>query len=176
MKKMLEEYILNDSDFMNVIANYFTDEQVQSLKNVPHHDSNRLNHSLKVAYHSYKICKKHNLNYESVAKAGLLHDFYFNRIEECNNFADKVKVFAKEHPEDALKNAEGRFYLTPLERDIIVSHMWPASVHIPKHRESLILSIVDKFYSLKEFGLKLNYRISLMMGIYFLFIVYSIYN
>lgn len=173
---MLEKYILKDREFMKEIENYFTDEQVQSLKNVPHHDSNRLNHSLKVAYHSYKICKKHNLNYESVAKAGLLHDFYFNRIEECSKFGDKVKVFAKEHPEDALENASSKFYLTPMEKNIILSHMWPASTHIPKYKEAFVVSLVDKYYSIKEFGLKLNYKLSFMIGLYFLFISYLIYK
>lgn len=173
---MLEKYILEDKEFMAEIETYLKDEQVLLLKNVPHHDSNRLNHSLKVAYHSYKICKKHNLNYRSVAKAGILHDFYFNRIEECMRFSDKVKVFAKEHPEDALKNASLKFYLSPMERDIIVSHMWPASTHFPKYKESIILSLVDKFYSIKEFKVKFHYKLSLLFGAYFIFLTYMIYK
>jgi len=173
---MLEEYIVNDIEFMSEIENYLNDEQVQSLKNIPHHNSNRLNHSLKVAYHSYKICKKHNMNYKSAAKAGLLHDFYFNRIEECTKFGDKVKVFAKEHPEDALENASNKFYLTPLERNVILSHMWPTSNHMPKYKEAFVVSMVDKFYSFKEFGVKFNYKLSFMIGLYFILITYSIYK
>ena len=174
--EMLEENILSDSEYMHEIEIYLSDERVQSLKNIPHHDSNRLNHSLKVSYLAYKICKKYNLNYKSAAKAGLLHDFYFNRIEECNRFADKVKLFSYEHPEDAVKNAEEQFYLTPLEKDIIVSHMWPASTHIPRHIESFVVSLVDKIYSFKEVGMKWNYKLSFMTGVYFIFLTYLIYK
>ena len=82
---MLDKNILKDKEYYNFIDKYLNDEQVQCLKNIPHHDNNRLNHCLKVSYLSYKFCKEHNLNYESAAKAGLLHDFYFNRINDYNN-------------------------------------------------------------------------------------------
>lgn len=173
---MLEEKILMDKEYSNLVNPYLKDEQVQSLKNIPHHDSNRLNHSLKVSYLAYKICKKLNLNYESAAKAGLLHDFYFNRIEECNNINDKVKLFANEHPEDAIKNASNRFYLTHLEKDIIVSHMWPTSKHMPHYKESFIVSFSDKVYSFKEVGMKWGYNISFMTGTFFIFVMYSIFK
>lgn len=173
---MLEEKILMDKEYMNEVECYLKDERVQSLLNIPHHDSNRLNHSLKVSYLAYKICKKLNRNYHSAAKAGILHDFYYNRIEECDRFGDKVKLFTNEHPEDAVKNAEERFYLSPLEKDIIVSHMWPVSFHMPKHFESFVVSFSDKVYSFKEMGLKFNYKLSFMTGVYFIFLTYLIYK
>lgn len=173
---MNENDIFNDSEYMSIIDKYLNDEMVQSLKNIPHHDSNRLLHSLKVSYQSYKICKNHKLNYVSAAKAGLLHDFYFNRIEECTNIKDKVKLFSNEHPEDAVRNADSRFGLTDLEKDIIISHMWPTSTHIPKHKESFIVSGVDKLNSAKEFTMKFNYSLSLIAGAYFIFIMYSIFK
>ncbi len=161
---------------MNIIEDYLKDEYVQQLKNIPHHDSNRLDHSLKVSYLAYKLCKKWNLNYESAAKAGLLHDFYFNRIEECNNFKDKVKLFANEHPEDAVKNASVRWELTPLEKNIILSHMWPTSFHMPRYKESFIVSFSDKVYSFKECGTKLNYNLSFFTGVYVIFLTYMIFK
>jgi len=173
---MLDKNILDDKEYMKLIEPYFNDEKVQLLKNIPHHDSNRLAHSLKVSHLAYTICKKRNLNYESVAKAGLLHDFYFNRIEECKYLKDKVNLFTNGHPEDAVSNAEERFGLTPLEKDIIVSHMWPASKHIPKHKESFIVSYADKVYSLKECGNKLNYRLSFVAGSCFIFVMYSLFK
>lgn len=173
---MLEKDILSDKDYMALISAYFNDEHVQSLKNVPHHDSNRLNHSLKVSYLSYNLCKKMGLDYKCVAKAGLLHDFYFNRIEECSTIKDKITLFMNEHPEDALKNAEERFDISPLEKDIILSHMWPASKHLPKHRESFVVSLVDKFFSVKEFGRKLSYNLTFVTGAYCIFVMYSIFK
>lgn len=173
---MLSRNIMADNEYKSIVSKYLEDEQVQALANIPHHDSNRLEHSLKVSYYSYNICKKIGLDYESVAKAGLLHDFYFNRIDECPTMGDKVKLFMNDHPEDALKNALRKFYLTPLEEDIIVSHMWPASKHVPKHKESFVVSCVDKIFSLKEFGLKLNYNVTFMTGVCFIFCMYSFFK
>ena len=173
---MLDPNILTDNDYRLIIDKYISDEQVQCLKNIPHHDSNRLNHCLKVSYLSYKVCKKLNLNYESAAKAGLLHDFYFNRVNDCDYMPDKVKLFTDGHPEDAVKNAEEIFYISPLEKDIIVSHMWPISTHVPKHKESFIVSLADKLFSFKEFGAKWNYNLSFMTGVYFIAIMNFIFN
>ncbi len=173
---MLDENILKDKEYMSIVEKYLQDDCVQSLKNIPHHDSNRLNHSLKVSYLSYCISKKLNLNYVSAAKAGLLHDFYFNRIDECTTLQDKVKLFMNEHPKDAAKNADARFGITPLEKDIIISHMWPASKYIPKHRESFVVCYADKVYSFKEIGKKVNYNLSFITGVYFIFIMYSLFK
>lgn len=172
---MLQE-ITSDKEYMDIIEKYVSDDFVQLLKNIPHHDSNRLDHCMKVSHLSYKICKRLNLNYESAAKAGLLHDLYFNRIEECKSASDKVKLFMNEHPEDAVKNAESRFYLSPLEKDIIISHMWPTSKHVPKYKESFVVSLSDKVYSFGEIGRKLSYNLSFIMGVYFIFIMYSIFK
>lgn len=168
--------ILKDDEYYSIIKIYLDDKQVQNLKNIPHHDSNRLNHCLKVSYLAYKMCKKMNLNYESAAKAGLLHDFYFNRINDCNTMKEKVKLFTNEHPEDAVINSEKVFYLSPLERDIIISHMWPFSKHMPKTKESVIVSLSDKCCSFKEFRSKWGYSFSYMAGVYFIFMSYLIFK
>ncbi len=173
---MIDPKIFSDTEYINIVRPYLYEEMVQSLKNIPHHDSNRLAHSLKVSHMAYEVCKKFNLNYISAAKAGLLHDLYFNRIDECFRVKDKIKLFMNDHPEDAVANAEKIFYLSPLERDIIISHMWPTSKHMPKYKESYIVSLMDKVSSLKEFSLKFNYNLSFMTGVYFIFIMYSIFN
>lgn len=173
---MIDDKIISDKEYISIVAKYLKDEQVQSLQNIPHHDSNRLAHSLKVSYLAYKLCKKYHLDYESAAKAGLLHDFYFNRIEECKTIKDKVSLFMNDHPEDAVKNALEKFYLSPLEKDIIVSHMWPASKHMPKYRESFVVSYADKIYSLGEVVKKYKYNLSFMTGVYFIFMVYSFFK
>lgn len=173
---MLKEDIYSDIEYINIIDKYLQDNYVQSLKNIPHHNSNRLDHSLKVSHLAYKLCKKLNLNYESAAKAGLLHDFYFNRIAELDCMADKIRLFTNEHPEDAVVNASKRFTLSPLEKDIIISHMWPVSTHIPKYRESFIVSLSDKIFSFEEIGKKWGYHLSFSLGVYFIFITYLIFK
>lgn len=173
---MNEEKILQDIEYRELVIPFLEDSKVQSLKNIPHHDSNRFEHSLKVSYLAYKICKRLNLNYRSAAKAGLLHDFYFNRIEECRNLNDKVSLFTNEHPEDAVRNASVLFYLTPLEKDIILTHMWPVSKRMPKHRESFIVNFSDKVYSFKEVGMKWGYNISFMTGTFCLFVINHLFK
>ncbi len=173
---MLDSNIFKDTEYMRIIDSYLNNEKVQCLKNIPHHDSNRLNHCLKVSYLSYKICKKHNFNYESAAKAGLLHDLYYNRINDCSNATDKIKLFTNGHPKDAVKNAEELFSMTPLEKEIILTHMWPLSKYVPKHKESMIVSLSDKYYSFQEFGTKLNYNFSYLFGVYFLLAVHFIFK
>ncbi len=173
---MIDKNILNDEEYMSIVQDYLNDNYVQLLKNIPHHDSNRLEHSVKVSYLAYKIAKKRNLNYKSVAKAGLLHDFYFNRIEDLKYAKDKVKMFMNDHPVDAANNAEEHFGITELERDIIVSHMWPTSFHIPHYKESFVVSCADKVYSFKDFFRKWNYNLSFMTGAYFIFVIYSIFK
>ena len=173
---MTEEEILQDKEYLDVVGIYLEDEKVQSLKNIPHHNSNRFEHSLKVSYLAYKICKKLKFNYRSAAKAGILHDFYVNRIEECKYLNDKVALFTNEHPEDAVINACKRFYMTPLEKDIIVSHMWPVSKHMPKYKESFVVSFSDKVFSFKEVGMKWGYNISFMTGALCLFVINSLFK
>ena len=103
---MLDNNILNDKDYMYLIDKYINNKKVMKLKDIPHHDSNRLNHSLKVSYYSYKICKKLNLNYISAAKAGILHDLFFTRSINYSKAKDKIKLYANMHPEMALENAK----------------------------------------------------------------------
>ncbi len=173
---MLKESIVQDENYMDIVKEYFNNADVQRLKNIPHHDSNRLNHSMKVSYYSYKICKKLHLNYISAAKAGILHDLFFTRSVNYDKAKDKIRLYSNIHPEMALENAKKITSLTPLEENIIISHMWPLSKHLPKYKESFILGSVDTVISTKEFTSKLNYKLTYALGVYFIFICYLIFK
>ena len=159
---------LNDNEYIKIVDKYLSHEKIQDLKLVAHHDSNRLNHSIKVSYGAYKLCKKLHLNYESSAKAGLLHDLYFEQIRDCNTIGEKFRLFMNEHPKEALDTAVEYFDLTNMERNIILSHMWPTSKYVPKYKESVIVSLVDKFVSFFEFERKYKYDVSYIIGILFI--------
>ena len=160
---------LGDIQYRNIINEYLNNEKVSILENVAHHDSNRLDHSIKVSYLSYKVSKKLHLNYESVAKAGLLHDLYYEQIDDCENMKEKVKLFMNDHPKEALENAKEICSLTPVEENIILSHMWPTSKYVPKYRESLVVSMVDKSISIFEVQRKYYYKLSYLFFILFIF-------
>lgn len=54
------------------------------------------------------------------------------------------------HPRIAVKNAEKITELSDLERDIILKHMWGATIAPPKYKESYIVTLVDKYCAIKE--------------------------
>lgn len=166
---------LNDKEYYKIISPYLND-CVMLLKNIPHHDTNRLEHCLKVSYKSYKVSQKLGLNSRSVAVAGLLHDLYFNSIYDCRGIKEKVSLFTNGHPAIALANAQKMFTISTLEENIILSHMWPASKYFPKYRESFVVNIVDKFVSLKEFSAKNRYKVSYNIGVYFILFTYFLFQ
>ena len=49
-----------------------------------------------------------------------------------------------------LKNAMKHFRLTPIEEDIILKHMWPLTIKLPRYRESYLVSLADKIVSIKD--------------------------
>ena len=169
---MKVENILKDKEYYNIIKNYYETSYVQTLKNIPHHkSSNRLEHSLRVSYKAYKLAKKNHLDYESTAIAGLLHDLYFNRINDMKTYKDKISLLTNDHPKDAVKNAKKYFKLNKLEEDIILSHMWPLSKYVPKHKESFIVGFSDKictYNDVKENICIARNKLSYNLGVYIL--------
>lgn len=141
---------MND-EYENIIKDILANKEVMKLKETKHHDNNRLRHSLRVSFYSYKIAKKLHMNYKSIARAGVLHDFYFEQINEMEKFSDKLRMFRKEHTRIALKNSLKYFELSKLEKNIILSHMFPCNLTLPRYKESLVLCIVDKCVSTYEF-------------------------
>jgi len=54
------------------------------------------------------------------------------------------------HPRIAVKNAEKITELSDLEKDIILKHMWGATIAPPRYKESYIVTMVDKYCAIKE--------------------------
>jgi uncharacterized protein len=138
---------IENSEFMNDIKDLLLSDEVQKLKNFKHHiRSTRFQHSLNVAYYNYIICKKLKFDYISAARGGILHDLYFYETAE---YKGEVK-HRKNHPVIALENAE-KFTLNLREKDIIVKHMFPFTLKLPKYKETYIIVLVDKFCAVMEF-------------------------
>lgn len=137
---ILVKDILNNKDFIEI-------------EKMPHHGTNRLIHSKRVSYYSYKICKKLRLNYVSAARAGLLHDFFLNNKKEKKR-TSIISLFT--HPRKALKNSSKIVFLSPLERNIIISHMFPLGIHLPLYMESWIVQGVDKVIGTYEYIEKIS--------------------
>ncbi len=160
-----------EENYISIINPILDNDNFSKLKDIKHHNINRLEHSLKVSYYSYKIAKFLKLDYEDVARAGLLHDFYLEQVSEQNNIKNKVLLFTTQHPNEALDNSLKYFELTDKEQDIIKSHMFPVDVKVPKYAESWIVSIVDKCVSTVEFKNKFKTQLSYSANLFIIFML-----
>jgi len=80
-------------------------------------------------------------------RGGLLHDFFLYDWHVKNQ---RKGLHGFTHPRVALENAIEHFDLNDTEKDIIEKHMWPLTIRLPKTKESLVVSLVDKYCSLLE--------------------------
>lgn len=136
-----------DKEFMSHVGQLIDHPRFQKLDGiVQHHHSTRLEHSINVSYTSYKIAKKFGWDAKSTARGGLLHDmFYYDWRETKFN-----KGHAWVHPRIAVKNARKLTKLNPKEEDIILKHMWGATIAPPRYKEGYIVTMVDKYWAIKE--------------------------
>lgn len=137
-----------DEEFLSHISDLLEREEVQKLKHITqHYHSTRLDHSISVAYRSFCIGRKLNCDTRAIARAGLLHDlFYYDW--RTTKFEEGSHAFV--HPRIACENAEKLTELSELERDIILKHMWGATVALPKYKESFVVTLVDKYCACDE--------------------------
>ena len=66
----------DDRQYLSIVGDILEDEKFAEMKEIIHHGLDRMGHSLRVSYYSYKISRILGLDYESAARGGLLHDFY----------------------------------------------------------------------------------------------------
>lgn len=111
-----------------------------------HRGKNRMDHAKEVAYLSFRWGKRLSLDTEAIIRGALLHDlFYYDWLHEGPRF------HGFRHHNIALENASRITALTEKEADIIKKHMWPLTVIPPRYMESLVVSLVDKFCSIRDY-------------------------
>lgn len=136
-----------DDEFMAYVGHLIEKPSVQRLKGITHHiHSNRLEHSINVSYTSYKIAKKFGWNARSTARGALLHDLFYYDWRETKF----KKSHAWVHPRLAVQNARKITKLNRVEEDIIIKHMWGATLAPPRYKESFVVTMVDKYWAIKE--------------------------
>ena len=146
--KKISDYTKNNLEFKNCISDLLKTTEVQSLDNYTQHlNTSRLDHSLSVSYYSFKMSKFFKLDYKSSARAGLLHDLYLYdwRVEKQ---PEGNHAFA--HPIVALRTAKEITSINDIESDAILNHMWPLATSMPRYKESIVVSIADKFSTCVE--------------------------
>lgn len=145
------------ASFEESIGNLFETDSVQEMRNIKHHlNLTCLDHSLFVAYVSFRICKFMKWDFRSAARGGLLHDLF---LYDWRREQNREGWHGTAHPKVALKNAEELCenqeleQLNHKEKDIIVSHMWPLTRGMPAHKESMVICMVDKVCAIAEMTL-----------------------
>lgn len=146
-------------EFIELAETIVHHPEYEKMKYISHHSASVYAHSVNVAYFSYKIASKLGLDKTSTARGGLLHDFYLYKFDERRTskhlLVDAFK-HTLNHPREALRNAEKYYNLNQIERNIIVSHMFP--VGLPKSPEAMIVSMVDKGLATYEYLLNFSQK------------------
>ena len=140
-----------DKEFFEITKYLINHPTVLQMKNYrQHYDTNCYDHCIEVAYWSYRFCKKHNLDYVSMARAAILHDLFLYDWRHSKAMLKGWHAFR--HPQIALEKALNICDLNEKEKDIILKHMWPVTFfQLPKYKESFIITIADKLSALKSF-------------------------
>lgn len=135
-------------EFRSIIYDLLKLEDVQNLDNyVQHLNTSRLQHSINVAYYTYITCKKLRLDYRSGTRGAMLHDLY---LYDWRTGKQPEGRHVKAHPQIALRTARKNIELNHIEADAIIKHMWPATLFPPKYKESIIVSLMDKYCAVLE--------------------------
>ncbi len=138
------KYAVEFNSYVNDLMEY---DMVKELDNFEQHfRTSRLQHSINVAYYSYRIGSVIGANPQQSARAGLLHDlFHYDWHTD-----ETPELHAFYHPKLALENAKNMVELTPHEEDAILKHMWPLYKGMPKYKESIAVTLADKYAATLE--------------------------
>lgn len=140
--------IIYIEEFEKIIGDIINNKKVNEMKNfMQHGDTNTFDHCYNVSIYCYIICKKLNWDYKSVARAGMLHDFFLYDYRQRRLH----KLHAFTHGKTACENACKLFDLSEKEKDMIVKHMWPSTIIPPKSKEGMVLVFVDKYCAIMEY-------------------------
>ena len=135
-------------EFYEIIEPLVIHEEYQKRKNFPHHINESVyDHCLKVSYDCYKLGKLFHMDYNSLAIAGLLHDFYEKPWQYDNEKKPLLQKHGFTHAKNAVENAKkvyGEEVITPKVESIMITHMFPLNKRIPRNREAWLITLVDK--------------------------------
>lgn len=104
-------------------------------------------HALNVTTMCLKIadCLPVQVNERALVRGALLHDYFLYDWHEPGHGLHGFK-----HPRIALNNANQDYHLNKIEKDMIVKHMFPLTLNLPRYKESYILVLADKIVAISE--------------------------
>lgn len=155
-------------EFHHAIYDLLLLDDVQMLRQWTQHlQTTRFQHSINVAYYSFLIARKFNLDAKSCARAGMLHDFYFYDWKQKETRPSSQRHSAL-HPKLALENAKKYCDVNMIMEDAILHHMWPMTLHPPKTKEGWIIQGVDKYCAILEILSQCSKKIKYSTALFYL--------
>lgn len=148
----------NKKIYYNIYSEFYDINKYRELKSMIHHGTNRLEHINRVAKMSFYLSKYLRLDYVSCTRGAMMHDFFTNNDLDRNEI--KYKKFLNKHPNIALDNSMKYFDVNDIEKDIILTHMFPVVKGKPNYKESKVVCLSDKVVSIYEF-FKFRFKLSL---------------
>lgn len=135
-------------DYFNLVEDLLEEPGILQLKNyIQHSDITTYVHVISVSFIAYTLAKKLHLDYKSVARAGILHDFVTYDWHEKDA---SHRFHGYRHPGFAVKNAKTITILNKVEENAIHRHMWPLTPIPPRYKEAWLLTFVDKYCATRE--------------------------
>ena len=109
-------------EFFSIINDLLKSSKVQEMKIYNQHaGTSCYKHCMQVAYYTYIVCKRLNLDYISATRGAMLHDLF---LYDWHTYIREDKSWKGQHafmhPKIALKNATAIFNLNNIEKDVIV--------------------------------------------------------
>jgi len=148
--------IYQEKEFYKIAEPILRNSEFQRRRTFLHHQDSVYDHSIRVAYVSYKMAKLisryKKINIKNVVISALLHDFYLRPWREDK----KTLIWEKHgfvHGKVASINSY-QFFPKIMNRRIenaIKRHMFPLTLIPPRYIEGWIVTTADKYVSLEIF-------------------------
>ncbi|WP_130836562.1 HD domain-containing protein [Lachnoclostridium sp. Marseille-P6806] len=139
-----------EQKFRALLGGIDADRRTLRMKEyIQHGSTSTYDHCIAVARMSYRIrCRLSvPMRDRELVRGAVLHDYF---LYDWHSYRGPLHGY--HHAETALQNAVRDFEdLTPCEKDIIRSHMWPLNLFcVPHCREALVVCLADKLVSAGE--------------------------
>lgn len=139
------------AEIKSYLQGMYTTEEAEFMKTcIQHGQISTYDHVVSVVRLSFYLNRHFHLGASDreLVRGAFLHDFYLYDWHQ-NGYIGRLHGI--HHPAIALENALQRYDLTPVECNIIKSHMWPLTLRtVPKCRAAAIVCLADKICSSYE--------------------------
>ncbi len=130
-----------EREFIALTKELLESEPVRMMGRWKHHGPvTTLDHSLFVAFSTYRIARLLRLDVRAAVRGALLHDLYLYDSKDKSAHPGN-QCF--DHPRFAARNAAKLTDLSTKEKNIILSHMWPLGGALPRSVEAWLVDLVD---------------------------------